>query len=593
METKVETDPNADWSMDPALLAQIRAQIAEKEAKEKAKEAEKARKKVAKEQEKIAKSAAKNSLRAHTHSNSSSSIASPTFLRAKGGLESFLSRGRDNSTSSAASTEEGRGMQRRGSNDSNHSVRSRANMEHHGSVSSLHADANLPRESVLGPKLDEVPDIFTPCSSTKEIGYVYLPPQEVTLVKTALFNLLFCVLDIKPLEYESDVQAANGFSWDLTRQKPIMEHFQGKESIKLATVPALVFYLATAGVTTDHSFLTDFLRTYRYFASALDVSRMFITIYIRAQEIANDKISAGEGKEMKMTAEDMATQIKLRVLNLFKKWISDQAHDFEEDHLLSGILTTFLSTHVNYDSKRAPFAQNMMGQLSEISSNSAESPKPVGTTFLTKITGEADMFVHLKTLRTKTEKITLNRANSKQSIQSYKELIKTVGYQTDEDASSDRQEELHVGTTDSGNKEASPSSEPQTPREASSNRDSIVSTNNPLERATPGSKNQGALVGLRSLLYTNEHPHHSYTESGTTLPSIMDLEGDILGQQLAVIEQKLFKSIPLHDFFCQNWNDKTNPKSLGLKKLINWFNHVARGVACEVVRQEDTKLRVM
>lgn len=204
------------------------------------------------------------------------------------------------------------------------------------------------------------------CSSTKFIGFIYLPSSEVTLVKSALFNILFCVLDIRCLDIDSETPAEDGFSWEVCAEQPVMETRNGKQSVKFSTMPALVYILATDGFTTDHEFLTDFLRTYRYFANGVDVSRILIMIYIRAREIAELKIQSGKEEDMKLSEDDMATHIKLRILNLFKKWIADQPRDFEEDQLLSGILTTFLSAHVSFDAKRAPYAQRMMEDLSAI-----------------------------------------------------------------------------------------------------------------------------------------------------------------------------------------------------------------------------------
>jgi hypothetical protein len=217
------------------------------------------------------------------------------------------------------------------------------------------------------------------CSSTKILGGIYLPSSEVTVVKSTLFNLLYFVLDIKEFLVQ-DVPAIDefspapdGFSWEACRDKPVLEKLNGKDSVKFATVPVLVHILATSGLSTDHEFLTDFLRTYRYFASSVDVSRLLIMIYIRSDEIAQEKIHDGEKEVSMMGAADISSLVKMRVLNLFKKWIQDQKQDFEEDTLLSGILTTFLSAEVSTDPKTAPYATKMIEQLMEISSSSPKS----------------------------------------------------------------------------------------------------------------------------------------------------------------------------------------------------------------------------
>ena len=70
------------------------------------------------------------------------------------------------------------------------------------------------------------------------------------------------------------------------------------------------------------------------------------------------------------------------------------------------------------------------------------------------------------------------------------------------------------------------------------------------------------------------------------------MNGETVGQQLGLIEQSLFKSIPLHEFYQQGWNDKATQKSPKLQKLIAWFNSVASGLAAEIVCQKDIKIRV-
>lgn len=220
-------------------------------------------------------------------------------------------------------------------------------------------------------KIAHVAPTYTPCSSKKVIGSLYLPASEIMLVKTSLCEPLFITLDIKEFHVSGDGSPApDGFSWEQMQEDPIMEQLNGKEGIKLATVPSIAYNLASSGFTTDHSFLSDFLRTYRYFANSVDISRLLIMVYIQAKDIAFAKADSEEVKNMKMNVDDMATHIKLRILNIFKKWLSDQPQDFEEEPLICGILTSFLSTHVSFDPKRAPFAQTMMEQLATITASS-------------------------------------------------------------------------------------------------------------------------------------------------------------------------------------------------------------------------------
>jgi hypothetical protein len=134
--------------------------------------------------------------------------------------------------------------------------------------------------------------------------------------------------------------------------------------------------------------------------------------------------------------------------------------------------------------------------------------------------------------------------------------------------------------------------EPQTPVESRASYTSQSSISiQPDSQSPRESKKKGTFYGLRSILTPLEMSTDSAVETSSP-PSILELDGELLGQQFGLIEQKLFKSIPLHEFFCQGWNDKVNLKSPNLQKLIAWFNSVALGMASEVVRQNDIKMRV-
>jgi hypothetical protein len=76
------------------------------------------------------------------------------------------------------------------------------------------------------------------------------------------------------------------------------------------------------------------------------------------------------------------------------------------------------------------------------------------------------------------------------------------------------------------------------------------------------------------------------------IPSILDLDGQSFWHHLSITEQCLFKRIRLNEFYNQGWNDKTSAKCKNLLKLIRWFNLVASGMATEILRHEDVKIRV-
>jgi hypothetical protein len=204
----------------------------------------------------------------------------------------------------------------------------------------------------------------SPCSSKKILGCLYLPSTEMSSLKVEISDSMYCALDIRELDFSNENPAENGFTWEALTAKPITEMLNGKERIALATVPCLVYNLATSGQTTDHEFLADFLRTYRYFASGLDVSRLLIMIYLRSYEIAqvNSMRLLGENP---MDAEGNSITIKLRILIILKKWLADQA-DFAEDQLLCGIVSTFLCSHVREDPNTASYALAMIKQLEAI-----------------------------------------------------------------------------------------------------------------------------------------------------------------------------------------------------------------------------------
>ncbi|KXS20307.1 ras GEF [Gonapodya prolifera JEL478] len=64
----------------------------------------------------------------------------------------------------------------------------------------------------------------------------------------------------------------------------VTESAGGKLVVKCATLPGLILLLTSEGNQTDMDYVVDFLRTYRYFADAADVSRLLVTRYIECAE---------------------------------------------------------------------------------------------------------------------------------------------------------------------------------------------------------------------------------------------------------------------------------------------------------------------
>lgn len=284
------------------------------------------------------------------------------------------------------------------------------------SVDSVNSNENMSRGLHRKPSVKEKPKqtimvegksaVYESCHGSKSLGYIYMTPKEVNQFKAAVVNLLYCVLDIQAQEGESSVKEP-GFFWITQKDRPIMEQLNGKESIKLATVPTIIYSLVVAGSSTDHDFLIDFLRTYRYFSNGVDIARVLIMIFVTSKTIAKKDIESGGFAQTKMSVDDRSTQIQLRIVNLFRKWISDQSTDFRADPLLTGILRTFLTAQIMFDAKLAPYGQRMMEQLTEFSSSSN----------LAHATSEKDLHAHLKTLRSKSnDSISIKPARSNDSL---------------------------------------------------------------------------------------------------------------------------------------------------------------------------------
>ncbi|KAG5460978.1 MAG: hypothetical protein BJ554DRAFT_6904, partial [Olpidium bornovanus] len=63
--------------------------------------------------------------------------------------------------------------------------------------------------------------------------------------------------------------------------KKVVDPATGRRVIHSATLPALIHFLACEG-EPDHDFADDFLRTYQYFTTALDVARLLVIRYLNA-----------------------------------------------------------------------------------------------------------------------------------------------------------------------------------------------------------------------------------------------------------------------------------------------------------------------
>jgi hypothetical protein len=363
-------------------------------------------------------------------------------------------------------------------------------------------------------------------------------------------------------------------------------------------------------------------------------------IYIRSSDIAQDKIL--DGKDVaQMDVDVISATYKMRILNIFKKWISDQEHDFEQDDTLCRVLASFLDATVSGDAKIAPYARKMMEQITEIAQRShgkglkdnlsllmtlpenAEStdklakPTVYSQEETDVIDGEAlptakspRVFKYRKSIDVDTSggfgpappadpcppglsrkgSIVLNASKSEDPDTPKSMIISTDVEDVSTKSNNVLNSESLLPTPVSATMKDKDSENP-TPN--LSYRNSAASIlDSPTQRDSSLAKT-GAIVGLRSILYPDEKIIKSSNEPGSDMPTILELDGELLGQQLGLIEQKLFKGIPLHEFFCQGWNDKVNQKSPSLQKLISWFNNVAIGCASEVVRQKDIKTRVL
>lgn len=228
----------------------------------------------------------------------------------------------------------------------------------------------------------------------KSLGPLLVQPLLFRKFSKEIPEILFNDLNIhETYAYEADmedfsqhginaavIEIKNVYLWEAPNHAITCEisSKSGKTEIKTASVPALVHALVAGNMTTDHDFLTDFLRTYRYFSNSIDIARLLIMSYIdsmsisktEGQKVNSNTSNSTASSAKQMTLEDRSAQIQFKILNVFKKWISEQPADFELDSSFSQLLIHFLDLYVQKDEKKGVFAVKMLEQMDALLYNS-------------------------------------------------------------------------------------------------------------------------------------------------------------------------------------------------------------------------------
>ncbi|KAJ3225262.1 Ras protein-specific guanine nucleotide-releasing factor [Clydaea vesicula] len=491
----------------------------------------------------------------------------------------------------------------------------------------------------------------------KPLGTIYLKDEQFKDMKSRVMNLLFVALDLKEDSSSADI---SGYRW-LSYNNAVCETVNGKKLIKAASLPCLI-HILISGISLDHDFLSDFLRTYRYAGESLDVARLLILTYIDAKNAAAvDLDSTFEKKvnesNIQMTLEERCNNIQMKILNILKKWIGEHSCDFERDTVLCALMKTFLNAKVQTDPKKAPFAVRMLEQLQAFNTNTQKIPyfttksssevsnadyqKPSMELRLSKT--EINLDIPLLTSRDSIIELENNKVKSPRRIKISTKPVESSSinlnsYHLDpkppisENSSvlsdnlfkqtsllsfSNSENQNFVEDDEATYKESKNISLnmavlnrnlSETPASDSlfspvSQSTSYTSSSAPTSptRSSVGSyiqpqlfpkaerpKTIGGYHGLKFIIMGTAYE----LQPKLNKISILDFDSEDLAKQITLIEHKLFREIPLHEFYCQSWNDKTYLKSPNLVKLINWFNHMSLGFASEVVRQHDLKKRV-
>ncbi|KAI8815016.1 ras guanine nucleotide exchange factor domain-containing protein [Cladochytrium replicatum] len=302
------------------------------------------------------------------------------------------------------------------------------------SVTSLDSRTQHPNRNRLSDtSLAPAPSVVSltpsaPRHQRKRIGHIFLSIEKMAGIAGMVVPALLEALDVRPGSEEVGVSSStvaaekvygSGIAMNVDPFSIVTEEVAGgRKVVKSAPVLGLVSLLSSEG-TVDQTFMIDFLRTYRYFADAVDVARLLIVRYLEFSESlaksagtqqqsskskgAGGAVSAyfsrkkddekGKGKSgtLQSQSSDLGAGVQwdqflqLRTLNVFKKWVEHHPEDFLHNPPLHEILCLFLDTHVKKDPKRAVFGeslrQNLDSKMSILASGAQNRPRS-GSSFL-------------------------------------------------------------------------------------------------------------------------------------------------------------------------------------------------------------------
>ncbi|KAK9728905.1 Son of sevenless 1 [Basidiobolus ranarum] len=148
----------------------------------------------------------------------------------------------------------------------------------------------------------------------------------------------------------------------------ILESQTGKAMVRASSLRYLVRMLACEG-QNDPNYIMDFLRTYRYFADPLDVTRLLIIRYLNSTinitKRAQDRMEDEQIPDTMAKQDEWDNIIQLRVLNTFKKWIDLFCEDFSLSREMTELVLLFLEEVVACDEKRTKFADSVYEKMGE------------------------------------------------------------------------------------------------------------------------------------------------------------------------------------------------------------------------------------
>ena len=130
----------------------------------------------------------------------------------------------------------------------------------------------------------------------------------------------------------------------------------GARIVSSGTIDGLVDLFATDG-HIDMSYVHEFLSTYRYFISAPELLEVIIAKY-KARDAEKLKDASDEDKEK-------GALVRLRLLNVLRKWLWRHPRDFENDPALEESLRAFVINNALPYVREHKFAQSLLELLQE------------------------------------------------------------------------------------------------------------------------------------------------------------------------------------------------------------------------------------